>query len=72
MSALNSSERDALGALRKGELIKQESLEVLRKKKLISATRPIELTEAGRIVCELLQEIEGLQREDDAHSTSSY
>jgi hypothetical protein len=69
MSVLNQIERQALNALRKGGLIEQEAAELLIKKKLVNA-HPLELTEAGRIVCQLLQEIETLQGSDDSGTRS--
>jgi hypothetical protein len=71
MAALSRVERDALAELRKGGLIQRDSLERLVKKNLVRAN-PLELTEAGRVVCALLQEIEALQREDDATTRGSY
>lgn len=71
MATLNQVERDALAAIRKGGFIQQESLDRLIKKNLVKAS-PLELTEAGRVVCALLQEIEALQRVDDAATRGSY
>lgn len=71
MAALDQVERDALMALRKGGLIRQEALERLVKKNLVRAN-PLELTEAGRVVCALLQEMEALQGADDATTRGSY
>jgi hypothetical protein len=65
MPVLKQMERQALSELRKGGMIQQETLDVLVKKRLASAN-PLELTEAGRIVCELLLEIETLQLDGDA------
>lgn len=71
MATLNPSERDALKTLRKGGLIQQEALDQLVRKKLAIAT-PLELTDAGRIVCELLLEIDTMRRDDDADTRGSY
>jgi hypothetical protein len=66
MPVLKQDERQALTELRKGGMIQQEALDALVKKRLASAN-PLELTEAGRIVCELLLEIETLQLDGNAH-----
>jgi hypothetical protein len=65
MPVLKPDERHALNELRKGGMIQQDVLDVLVRKKLATA-HPLELTEAGRIVCELLLEYETLQREKEA------
>jgi hypothetical protein len=65
MPVLKPDERQALNELRKGGMIQQDVLDVLVRKKLATA-HPLELTEAGRIVCELLLENETLQREKEA------
>jgi hypothetical protein len=65
MPVLKPDERYALNELRKGGMIQQDVLDVLVRKKLATAHR-LELTEAGRIVCELLLENETLQREKEA------
>jgi hypothetical protein len=65
MPVLKPDERQALNELRKGGMIQQDILDVLVRKKLAMA-HPLELTEAGRIVCELLLENETLQREKEA------
>jgi hypothetical protein len=69
MSVLKPDERHAMNELRKGGMIRQEVLDALVNKKLASA-HPLELTEAGRIVCELLQEIDMLRRDDASDSNS--
>jgi hypothetical protein len=65
MPVLKPDERQALNELRKGGMIQQDILDVLVRKKLAMA-HPLELPEAGRIVCELLLENETLQREKEA------
>jgi hypothetical protein len=70
MSVLKQIERQALNELRKGGLIQQDAADLLIKKKLVCA-HPLELTEAGRIVCQLLHEIETLQGSDDSGTRSA-
>ena len=71
MAALTPEERQALRSLRNGEHLPQAAFEQLLNKKLVSPS-PIELTHAGRIVCELLQEIDRLKREDDSATRGGY
>jgi hypothetical protein len=71
MATLSTDEREALRRLRKGDLVQEELLHELVKKKLAKAS-PVELTEPGRIVCELLKEIESFTRRDDSGTRSTY
>ncbi len=71
MSVLKRIEQEALTELRKGGLIKQDAADLLVKKKLVTA-HPLELTDAGRIVCELLQEIEALQGSEGSSTRGAF
>lgn len=64
MTHLNSGEREALKTLGKGGFAPEGIVQQLIKKKLATAN-PLALTVAGRIVCELLLELERLGRDDD-------
>lgn len=71
MNSLTSEERQALQALRSGGHLSQKIFSQLLAKKLVTDA-PLELTAAGRIVCELLQEVEQLTRLDDPATRGRY
>jgi len=71
MSLLKPDERAALKMLRKGAFAEHCAVDQLVKQKLVREN-PLELTEAGRIVCDLLAEIESLSKEGDSSTRGEY
>jgi hypothetical protein len=68
---LKHSERAALNMLRKGAFAEHDAVDTLVKQKLVRQN-PMELTEAGRIVCDLLAEIETLSKDEDSGTRGEY
>jgi hypothetical protein len=71
MSLLKPDERAALKMLRKGAFAEHSAVDQLVKQKLVRRN-PLELTEAGRIVCDLLAEIENLSKGEDSSTRGEY
>jgi hypothetical protein len=71
MAVLTTEERQAIQALRNGGHLPQKVFAQLLKKKLVTDS-PVELTVAGRIVCELLQEMDQATRGDDSDTRGEY
>ncbi len=71
MAALTTGERRALRSMRNGEHLPQAAFDQLLNKKLVSHS-PVALTQAGRIVCELLEELDHFKRDDDSATRGEY
>ncbi|HMO83464.1 MAG TPA: hypothetical protein PKC18_00950 [Lacipirellulaceae bacterium] len=71
MAILTIDERQALRSMRDGGHLPAAVFNLLVEKKLVSQS-PIELTPAGRAVCELLQELDALKLADDSATRGEY
>jgi hypothetical protein len=71
MSILKLSERAALKMLRKGAFAEHHAVDQLVKQKLVRQN-PLELTDAGRIVCDSMAEIEKLGIDEDSSAQGEY